>query len=189
MKDTFYDFSIKSLGERKIPSPYTPGYFTDDDKQLLFNIIYQKDCDTLKDENDHALTLELAGPREMIYFDPSKMKAAIVTCGGLCPGINDVIRAIVMQLHYRYNVKNIVGIRYGFQGFIPEYGHDVMELTPELVKDIHTLGGSILASSRGAQDIGRLVDSICRMNINLLFCIGGDGTMKGAEAITEEITK
>ena len=189
MKDTFYDFNIKSLGERKIPSPHTPGYFTDDDKRILFNILYQKDFDTLKDKNDHSLAVELAGPREMIYFDPSKVKAAIVTCGGLCPGINDVIRAIVMQLHYRYGVKNIIGIRYGFQGFIPRYGHDVMELTPELIKDIHTLGGSILASSRGAQDIGELVDSICRMNINLLFCIGGDGTMKGAEAITEEITK
>jgi len=189
MKDTFYNFNIKSLGERKIPSPHTPGYFTDDDKRILFNILYQKDFDTLKDKNDHSLAVELAGPREMIYFDPSKVKAAIVTCGGLCPGINDVIRAIVMQLHYRYGVKNIVGIRYGFQGFIPEYGHDIMELTPELIKDIHTLGGSILASSRGGQDIEELVDSICRMNINLLFCIGGDGTMKGAEAITEEITK
>ena len=189
MKDTFYDFNIESLGERKIPSPHTPGYFTDDDKRILFNILYQKDFDTLKDKNDHSLAVELAGPREMIYFDPSKVKAAIVTCGGLCPGINDVIRAITMQLHYRYGVKNIVGIRYGFQGFIPKYGHDVMELTPELVKDIHTLGGSILASSRGAQDIEELVDSICQMNINLLFCIGGDGTMKGAESITEEITK
>ncbi len=187
MKDSFYDFKIKSLGERKIPSPHTPGYFADDDKRILFNI-YQKDFDTLKDKNDHSLTVELAGPREKIYFDPSKVKAAIVTCGGLCPGINDVIRSVVMQLHYRYGVKNIAGIKYGFQGFIPKYGHDVMELTPELIKDIHTLGGSILASSRGGQDIEELVDSICQMNINLLFCIGGDGTMKGAEAITEEIT-
>lgn len=188
MKDSFYDFNIKSLGERKIPSPHTPGYFTDDDKRILFNI-YKKDFDTLKDKNDHPLTVELAGPREKIYFDPSKVNAAIVTCGGLCPGINDVIRSVVMQLHYRYGVKNIAGIKYGFQGFIPKYGHDVMELTPELIKDIHTLGGSILASSRGGQDIEELVDSICQMNINLLFCIGGDGTMKGAEAITEEIAK
>ena len=145
MKASFYDFKIKSLGERKIPSPHTPGYFADDDKRILFNI-YQKDFDTLKDKNDHSLTVELAGPREKIYFDPSKVKAAIVTCGGLCPGINDVIRSVVMQLHYRYGVKNIAGIKYGFQGFIPKYGHDVMELTPELIKDIHTLGGSILAS-------------------------------------------
>jgi len=188
MENKLYDFTIETLGERKIPAPHTSGYFTDDNKRILYNVNLEN-FDKLKNGDGLPPSIEVAGPREMIYFDPAKVKAAIVTCGGLCPGINDVIRSVVMQLHYRYGVKNIVGIRYGFQGFIPKYGHDVMELTPEFVKDIHTLGGSILASSRGDQDIEALVDSICRMNINILFCIGGDGTMRGAEAITEEITK
>lgn len=188
MENTIYDFVIKNLGERKIPSPHLPGYFTEDNKRILFNI-GQNNYNELKDRDELPLSVEVAGPREYIYFDPPKVKAAIVTCGGLCPGINDVIRAVVMQLYYRYDVKNIVGIRYGLQGFIPRYGHDVMELTPELVKDIHTLGGSILSSSRGNQDIEEIVDSICQMNVNILFCIGGDGTMKATELIAEEITR
>ena len=188
MGNKVYDFTIKTLGERKIPTPHTPGYFTDDKKRILYNVNLEN-FDKLKNGDGLPLSIEVAGPREMIYFDPPKVKAAIVTCGGLCPGINDVIRAIVMQLHYLYGVKNIVGIRYGFQGFIPKYGHPVLELTPGAVDDIHSLGGSILSSSRGSQDIEELVDSISQMNINLLFCIGGDGTMKGSEAITEEITK
>ena len=188
MGNKVYDFTIKTLGERKILTPHTPGYFTDDKKRILYNVNLEN-FDKLKNGDGLPLSIEVAGPREMIYFDPPKVKAAIVTCGGLCPGINDVIRAIVMQLHYLYGVKNIVGIRYGFQGFIPKYGHPVLELTPGAVDDIHSLGGSILSSSRGSQDIEELVDSISQMNINLLFCIGGDGTMKGAEAITEEITK
>jgi 6-phosphofructokinase 1 len=188
MKNSFYDFDIKNLGERKISSPDSPGYYTPDNKRILFNIDREQ-FDAIKDEYQQPLSIEVAGPREMIYFDPKKVKAAIVTCGGLCPGINDVIRTVVMQLCYRYGVKNIIGIRYGFQGFIPKYGHDVLELTPDLVKDIHTLGGSILSSSRGGQNIEELVDSIYQMNINMLFCIGGDGTMRATELITEEITR
>jgi len=188
MKNGPYDFTIQSLGVPKIPSPHTTGYFTSDDKRVLFDI-FRNDDGLLQDNNAEPLSLEVAGPRGHIYFDPSKVKAAIVTCGGLCPGINDVIRAIVMQLYFRYAVRNIIGIRFGFQGFIPRYGHSVMEFTPDFVKDIHTLGGSILSSSRGGQDIGELVDSICQMNINLLFCIGGDGTMRATELITEEITE
>jgi 6-phosphofructokinase 1 len=131
--------------------------------------------------------LELAGPREKIFFDPSKVKAAIVTCGGLCPGINNVVRALTMELYYRYGVRNIIGIKHGFQGLIPHYGYDVLELNPEVVKDIHSSGGSFLSSSRGNQDIATIVDALERMNISLFFCIGGDGTMRGAELITDEI--
>jgi 6-phosphofructokinase 1 len=141
------------------------------------------------DLDGRPLSVEVAGPRDKIFFDPSKTKAAIVTCGGLCPGINDVIRALVMELYHRYGVRNIVGIRYGFQGLIPAYGHPIMELTPDLVKDIHTMGGSILSSSRGRQDIGEMVNALKRMNCDLLFCVGGDGTMRGTECITEEITR
>ena len=145
--------------------------------------------DSSRAAGDVPLSIEVAGPRKTLYFDPTKTTAAIVTCGGLSPGINNVIRAVVMGLYYRYGVREIVGIRYGFQGLVPEYGHEVMNLTPEVVKDIHTLGGSILSSSRGSQDIATMVDTLCRMNINILFCIGGDGTMRAAERITEEIRR
>jgi len=188
MKTETYDFEIQSLGERMVPSPDPSGYFTSDEKKVLFNI-RQNNYDALKDSNGLPLSVEVAGPREMIYFDPPKTKAAIVTCGGLCPGINDVIRAVVMQLYYFYGVKNIIGIRYGLQGFIPQYGHEIVELSPHLVENIHSIGGSILSSSRGNQNIEEIVDSICRMNVAILFCIGGDGTMRAAEHITEEITR
>jgi 6-phosphofructokinase 1 len=131
----------------------------------------------------------VAGPREKIFFDPVQTKAAIVTCGGLCPGINDVIRAIIMELFYRYGVRNAVGIKYGFQGLIPKYGHQVMDLTPDIVKDIHTSGGSILSSSRGMQETVEMVNTLKRMNIDILFCIGGDGTMRCARFIADEIAK
>lgn len=113
-----------------------------------------------------------AGPRKKIYFDLSKLKCAIVTCGGLCPGLNNVIRSIVLTLFHTYGVSNILGIRYGFQGFIPKYGHPVLELNPNTVSQINELGGTILSSSRGHQEIGEIVDALERMNIGLLFIIG-----------------
>ncbi|MBW2558458.1 MAG: ATP-dependent 6-phosphofructokinase [Deltaproteobacteria bacterium] len=182
------DFKIQELGEPAVPSPVTSGYFTPDSKRILYNH-YLHNLDSTQTAGGISPSIEVAGPRKMIYFDPSKVKAAIVTCGGLSPGINDVIRATVMGLYYRYGVTNIAGIRYGFQGLIPKYHHEVVSLTPEVVKDIHTLGGSMLSSSRGSQDIGEMVDALCRMNINIFFCIGGDGTMKAADLITEEINK
>jgi 6-phosphofructokinase 1 len=188
MNKNVYDFEIHKLGENSIPSPIPFSHFTSDDERIIYDISLSKYDEDIK-TGTPPLSIEVAGPRKMIYFDPSKLKAGIVTCGGLCPGINDVIRGLVMELYYRYGVRNITGIRYGFQGLIPGFGHDVMELNPEVVKDIHTDGGSILASSRGGQDIGKIVDALVRMNISLFFCIGGDGTMKAAELITEEITK
>jgi 6-phosphofructokinase 1 len=128
-----------------------------------------------------------AGPRSNIYFDPSKLKCALVTCGGICPGLNNVIRSVVLTLHHTYGIRNILGIKYGLQGFIPRYGHPVVELTPEVVAEIDKLGGTILSSSRGPQDIQEIVDALERMNIGILFMIGGDGTFRAAARITEEI--
>lgn len=169
-------------------SPISVGYFIDDSKRILFNS-YVSDCLSQTGPDGKPLSLEVAGPRRKIFFDPSITKAAIVTCGGLCPGINDVIRAIVMELYYRYGVKNIIGIRYGFQGLIPSIGHPILQLTPESVNDIHTKGGSILSSSRGRQDVMEIVKALKRMNVDIFFCIGGDGTMRAARMITEEITQ
>ncbi|MCX5840670.1 MAG: ATP-dependent 6-phosphofructokinase [Deltaproteobacteria bacterium] len=136
----------------------------------------------------------IASPLNVQYFtrDSKRILFKIEIqryAGGLCPGINDVIRAVVMELYHRYGVDNILGIKYGFQGFIPKYKHGIVELSPEIVKDIPAVGGSILSSSRGRQDIGEMINALKRMNIDILFCIGGDGTMRAAECITEEVTK
>jgi 6-phosphofructokinase 1 len=187
-KNISFDLTIPTLGEPTIPSPVSVSYFISETKRLLFNT-YLGEHDSLKSPDGSPLSFEVAGPRKKIFFDPSKTKAAIVTCGGLCPGINDVIRSLVMELHYRYGVHNVIGIRYGFQGFIPKFGHPVVQLTPDVVKDINNLGGSILSSSRGRQDVDEIVNALKRMNIDLLFCIGGDGTIRGAEGITDEVTR
>lgn len=183
-----FNFEIPSIGERKIPSPLSVGYFKTDEDRILFNV-YLKHFQDYIGPDGRPLSLEVAGPRKMIYFDPSKTKAAIVTCGGLSPGINDVIRALVLELYHRYGIRNIIGIRHGYKGLIPKYGYDIIPLNPEVVDHIHMLGGSILSSSRGNQDVGEMVDALERMNISLFFIIGGDGTMRAAEMITVEVKK
>ncbi len=188
MEKTISDFSIASLGDASVDSPINTGYFVDDSRRILFNS-YLPDCLSELGPDGKPLSFEIAGPRKKIFFEPSMTKAAIVTCGGLCPGINDVIRAIVMELYYRYGVRNIVGVRYGFQGLIPSFGHNYLQLTPESVIDIHTKGGSILSSSRGRQDVKEMVKTLKRTNVDILFCIGGDGSMRAARMITEEINR
>jgi 6-phosphofructokinase 1 len=190
------DLRVDTLGEATIPSPLglstvygdnIVNYCADSE-----SVLYELDRDKILarvEAGEDVPAFEKAGPRNQIYFDPAKTRAAVVTCGGLCPGINNVIRALVMALHYRYGVRTIYGIRYGYQGFIPKYGHEALMLTPEEVEDIHEKGGSILASSRGPQDVGEIVDCLDRMNICVLFTIGGDGTLRGAEEIYQEITR
>ncbi len=139
---------------------------------------------------EKACMLEKAGPRERIYFNPADVHAGIVTCGGLCPGLNDVIRAIVMCLWYHYGVRNISGIRYGYRGFLEEFGWPEMKLSPEVVRDVHHTGGTMLGSSRGYGDrVGQIADSIERLGLNMLFTIGGDGTQKGALNISRELRR
>jgi len=180
------DFTISKLGECRIPSPMRVNQFVGDDELVLYHdkLAEVKAC---IQSGKEPPWFESAGPRDKIYFDPSKLKCGIVTCGGLCPGLNDVIRAIVLGLFYHYGVKTVFGFRYGYEGLTYRYGHTPLELTPDTVKDIHKMGGSILASSRGPQDISEMVDTLERMNIGILFTIGGDGTLRGAQAISEEI--
>ncbi|MBA4392824.1 MAG: diphosphate--fructose-6-phosphate 1-phosphotransferase, partial [Desulfobacca sp.] len=139
------------------------------------------------EKGETPLSFEKAGPRQKIFFDPKKIKCAIVTAGGLCPGLNNVIRAIVLELNHIYGVHNIIGIPFGYQGFIPHYGHPVIDLTPERVSYIHEQGGTILASSRGQYKVEEIVDALQQLNVNILFTIGGDGTLRGAELIAQEI--
>ena len=188
MEDNSIDFEIPRLGECRIPSPITNFRFVGDNERVL----YQADVAEIEQLLESGLRpaiFEKAGPREKIYFDPSKLKCGIVTCGGLCPGLNDVIRAIVMALHYHYNVKTIFGFPFGYEGLSHKYGHTPVHLSPETVEDIHQKGGTILGSSRGPQDVSEMVDCLEQMNIGLLFTIGGDGTLRGAGAIAEEIAK
>ncbi|MDA8402579.1 MAG: ATP-dependent 6-phosphofructokinase [Desulfobacteraceae bacterium] len=190
-----FDTDIETIGKAKIESMIldeisgtSEEIFKSDTDRILIDVTASNIIKQINAKKTPP-TFELAGPRKKIFFDPSKLKCAVVTCGGLCPGINNVIRAIVLELHYRYRVRNIYGIRYGLQGFIPEFGHQVMDLTPDRVVNIHEMGGSILGSSRGPQDIEAIVDCLERMNIGILFMIGGDGTLRAASSIAEEIKK
>jgi 6-phosphofructokinase 1 len=186
MSETDLDFTIPRLGECRIPSPMATTQFVSDRERVLYHDKVE-DLKAAIGVGQEPLCFEMAGPRERIYFDPSKLKCGIVTCGGLCPGLNDVIRAIVLGLFYHYDVKTVFGFRYGYEGLTYYHGHTPLELTPEIVKDIHKMGGSVLASSRGPQDVCEMVDTLERMNVGLLFTIGGDGTLRGAQAIAEEI--
>ena len=174
------DTKIKRLGKATIESPLHISYGISKNDQILFHPYPGID------QEGSPVTFEISQPEKLIYFDPTKVTAGIVTCGGLCPGLNNVIRAIVLGLYHAYKVRSIFGIRYGFQGFIPKYGHPLVKLTPEVVADIHEQGGTILGSSRGAQSIEEIVDSLERQNMNMLFIIGGDGTLNAAAKIAKE---
>ena len=180
------NLEIEKLGRCSVSSPMPRGQFVTDEDRVLYH-------GTLKEAEDcinagrSLPSFEMAGPREKLYFDPSKLKCGIVTCGGICPGLNDVIRAIVLSLHYHYKVGTLFGFRYGYEGISARYRHVPLELSPKVVEDIHEKGGTILGSSRGPQDVLDMVDTLERMNIGLLFAIGGDGTLRGAQAISEEI--
>ena len=177
---------IQSLGECRIDSPIAGIRFLENGDRVLLTSSLDAVAAALK-RGGRLPAFEKAGPRSKIYFDPSKLKCGIVTCGGLCPGLNDVIRAVVLSLYHNYKVRTVFGFPYGYEGLTYRYGHTPVELDPEAVSRIHEYGGTILGSSRGHQDIGEMVDTLDRMNIGILFTIGGDGTLRGAQAIAEEI--
>jgi 6-phosphofructokinase 1 len=162
--------------------------FKTDSERILCDDRSKDDVDSGADLTSR-LTFEVAGPRERIYFDPAKTTAAVVTCGGLSPGLNDVIRGIVMELWYGYHVSEIDGIRYGYEGLVQKHGHLPLKLRPETVSNIQSFGGTILGSSRGPQDIGEMVDGLAELGVDILFAIGGDGTPKGARALAAEIQR
>lgn len=187
---------IRSLGERKIESPLEPffrecgtdhAFYNDDNRVLVDHFL-----EGVQHRFDNGVGLpcfEVAGPRRKIYFDPASTTCAIVTCGGICPGLNDVIRSIVLQAYYRYGVRRILGIPYGYEGLNPDFGHRIHTLTPEVVSNIHRFGGTDLGTSRGPQDPVRMVDRLAELGVNILFVIGGDGSQRGARAINDEAHK
>ncbi len=187
--DSSRDFSIESIGPRKVTSPYQASCYVTDDEMVLHDTSWRINSEEEHPRNllDSSSAFELAGPRDKIYFDPSKTRCGIVTCGGLSPGINDVIRAIVLQLYHYYGVHTTFGFRYGFEGLVPECRHEAMMMAPDVVSHVHQRGGSILSSSRGSQDPTVMVDTLERQNIQILFGIGGDGTMRGLSDVSKEI--
>jgi 6-phosphofructokinase 1 len=193
---THKDFEVKVLGSGTIKSPLKPSFHSDSSSfgfiEDTDRVLFDASLDNYKrslESGETPISFEKAGPRKHLYFEAANTKVAIVTCGGLCPGLNNVIRSLVNQLYYRYNVSKIIGIQYGYEGFITKYNHPVIELTPQCVESIHLFGGTILGSSRGQQDVGQIVDRLIELNVNILFCIGGDGTLRGAHAIHEEISR
>ena len=184
----YFEHKIASLGTPEFDSPIKIATFIGDDDSVIYETDY-KTVTRILSQNKSLPAFQKAGPRKKIFFNPHNVKAGIVTCGGLCPGLNDVIRSIVMALYYHYGTKQITGYRFGYNGLDTKPKIPPNILTPEVVKNIHNLGGSILGSSRGSPDVPVIVDTLERDKVNFLFCIGGDGTLKGAHEIALECLK
>ena len=196
MSEESPDFTIRRLGpaERKSPVHLSKRL---DDFQANYVLDEQKIIYAVEVEQANSSTpigqqglLEKAGPRERIFFDPATVHAAVLTAGGLCPGLNDVVRSVVMTLWYRYGVRRISGLRYGYRGLYASHELEPLTLTPEVVRDIHRHGGTMLGSSRGGGDrTEAMADALLARKINVLFAIGGDGTQKGALALSRELER
>jgi len=156
------------------------GAYTRDDDVVLFDIIRGDKSGT------DAMAFKRAGCRKMICWKGSEVKAAIITCGGLCPGLNVVINEIVEVLYFEYGVNSIYGVKGGYRGLV-DGGYGLIELNPTVVKGINRKGGTILWSSRGGispasppEEIEKILNKLESYGINMLYIIGGDGTHRGA---------
>lgn len=182
------DFVVRTLGEARHPSPLHLSTEIGDGIADYIpegaGVLY--DIDELPGRERSPLLLERAGPRQELFFDPATTRAAVVTCGGLCPGLNNVIRSLFVQLYYNYGVRTVLGIRYGYLGLNEASGLEPLVLTDAIVSRIHNNGGTILGSSRGPQEVAVMLDFLRKRDIHMLFTIGGDGTQRGALAVSEE---
>ncbi|GIX49434.1 MAG: ATP-dependent 6-phosphofructokinase [Candidatus Tectimicrobiota bacterium] len=179
---------IETLGPCRIPSPLQGERFVDEARRVLVCTDTQQLAPYLK-AGVQPPAFELAGPRAQIFFRPETLTCGIVTCGGLCPGLNNVIRSLVLSLTYAYGVRRILGFRYGYAGLASKSGYAPLVLTPEVVDTIHEQGGTLLGTSRGPQDVADMVDTLVRWDVGVLFAIGGDGTLRGAAALSQEIAR
>ena len=186
------DLHVRTLGARTFPSPLglstvrgdEVADYVPDDARITWQIETRAGA-----RLETPILFEKAGPRETIFFDPKDTRVGIVTCGGLCPGINNVIRSIVLELTHKYRVQSVLGFRYGYRGLDPAAGTPPVQLTPAEVLHVHRQGGSFLGLSRGKRDAATMVDTLERHGIDILFTIGGDGTLRGAHALHEEIAQ
>jgi 6-phosphofructokinase 1 len=170
--------NIPTLGDARFPSANS--HTTSDDIRIPERI----------EVGAHpGLQFEVAGPRAKLFFDPKQTRAGIVTCGGLCPGLNNVIRSLFLELHYGYGVPDVLGFRGGYSGLDPACGMEPVKITPRFVDGIHHEGGTVLGSSRGPVDKGRAVGSLITRGVNILFTVGGDGTQRGANDLYQEARK
>ncbi len=175
---------ISDLGPRTLPSPLRLDSVGSIQSTFIHDGMYYRN--PLEAEGQ---LFERAGPREHLYFEGAKTKVAIVTCGGLCPGLNNVIRSLYLQLHYHYGVPAVMGIRYGYSGFSSEATVSPMWLNAEIVNNIHQLGGTLLGTSRGPISADIVVDFLEQRGIGVLFTLGGDGTQRGAHDIATEVQR
>jgi 6-phosphofructokinase 1 len=190
---TAADLAVRSLGPATIASPLdgsllhardTVHYVAETDRVLL--------DDTLDMAGRRGLparelpSFEPGGPRSRLFFDPERTRAGVVTCGGLCPGLNNVVRGLVLELYGHYGVTSVTGFRNGYLGLTRTGAKDSMTLTPETVRGINGEGGTMLGTSRGQQDVVEMVDTLAQRAIDMLFVVGGDGTLRGAQAIADE---
>jgi 6-phosphofructokinase 1 len=173
---------VMTLGEARFPSPI---HHTVDDRIRIPIDIATVVGEPPKD----AGSFELAGPRARLFFDPKQTRAGIVTCGGLCPGLNNVIRSLYLELHHIYQAKEVLGFRNGYQGLDPDTGKPPIVLCDEFVEDIHKEGGTVLGTSRGPANVVKAVDNLIRLGIDILFTVGGDGTQRGANLLFQEARK
>ncbi|MBE0566680.1 MAG: ATP-dependent 6-phosphofructokinase [Krumholzibacteria bacterium] len=182
------DFTIESLGAGRFASPMRGVRCVGDDERVLY-VSDAAEAARLVAAGAPLPSFERAGPRARVFFDPGATTCGIVTCGGLCPGINDVIRAVTLSLHHHYGVRRILGFRFGYAGLVKRLGHEPLELTPAAVDSIAEAGGTVLGSSRGPQDPAEMVDYLDELGVGILFTVGGDGTLKGAGAIAAEAAR
>jgi 6-phosphofructokinase 1 len=188
------DLHIRTLGECRFPSPFaawladkqtTPHFVHEDDRVMLDDTISVISAGSPTE----LPSFESAGPRRRIYFDPARTTVGIVSCGGLCPGVNNVIRGVVQELTVHYRVRRIEGFRHGLRGLTTKYRNDTIDLMECNFHDITRSGGTILGSSRGDQDADEMVDTLIARKIDILFVIGGDGSIRAAMRLVAAITR
>jgi 6-phosphofructokinase 1 len=180
---------VTTLGACTVASPLRlpPASFVADDAGVRRDIELPER--PMAHASDAPETFERAGPRARILFDPRRATVGIVTAGGLCPGLADVVRTIVLELRHGYGVDRVLGFRFGFAGLDPAAGYDPVRLDPEVVGDIHMRGGCILGTSRGPHEARVMVETLVKSGVDALVAIGGDGTMRAAHAIHEEAAR
>ncbi len=172
---------IHRLGTPRFPSPLRArrSFFVTEDERVLVNA-EMKNIGAMLAAGRTPPTFEAAGPRERLFFEPGRVTAGIVTCGGLCPGLNDVVRALTLTLWHQYGVRRILGFRFGYLGLSSRRPEQPLHLTPDVVSRIHDSGGTVLGTSRGPQDLDDMIDTMTREGVDMLFTVGGDGTLRGA---------